>query len=155
MHLLSLQELSCHVILLSIYRSMPHLRLSIVPPTHRDLLNSIPNNCSVHLISNKSNGTDEHIKDKRFDVIVIDGLDRFQCASKSIESLNEGGAIILDDSQSYHPILDFFRQRKFYRVDFWGYVPGMALQHCTSVFFNNYCFLFEGFENISLNIQES
>ena len=114
------------------------------------LSNSIPNNCSVHLISNKLNDADEHIKDKKFDLIVVDGLDRFKCATKSIELLNEGGAIILDDSESYDSILEHFKKKGFYRVDFFGYVPSSALQHCTSIFFNKYCFLFEGFENVSI-----
>ena len=107
---------------------------------------------SRYLTSNKLDDIEQHSKEKRFDVIVIDGLDRLKCATKSIELLNEGGAIVLDDSESYYSILDFFKEKKFYRVDFFGYVPSAALQHCTSVFFSKYCFLFEGLENVNLNI---
>jgi hypothetical protein len=88
-----------------------------------------------------------------FDIIVIDGLDRLECAARAVPILAEGGAIILDNSEGYwgpegtYPILDLFRAAKFCRVDFYGYAPGVILPHCTSLFFRDSCFLLVGDEN--------
>jgi hypothetical protein len=76
-----------------------------------------------------------------FDVIVIDGGDRFLCAQASLKMLKTGGVIVLDNSEGFwgaegtYPIIDLLGQEGFRRVDFYGFAPGVAKQHCTSVFF--------------------
>ena len=66
---------------------------------------------------------DQYLLGKKFDVIIIDGdLDRYKCTVKSIELLNDNGAIVLDNSEGYwgdegtYPILNLFRENKFCRT---------------------------------------
>jgi hypothetical protein len=92
------------------------------------------------------------VGDGQFDIIVIDGMDRFACAKRAKSLLAHDGAIILDDSQQpWDPtgngrfvILDLFRSQGFRRIDFIGYAPAVLKQHCTSIFFREDCFLFSG-----------
>ena len=114
---------------------------------------SLPN-VTLLLTSNDALNCDQYLLGKKFDVIIIDGLNRFQCAIQSVDLLVKNGVIILDDSEGFwgeengkYPILDLFRERGFQRVDFFGNAPGVIEPHCTSLFFRGTCFLFTGQEN--------
>jgi hypothetical protein len=119
----------------------------------------LPANADVFLISKDLTGFDDHLSGSKFDVIIIDAFDRFKAASRSIELLQEEGAILLDNSEGYwggeatkeYPILDLFRGAGFSRVDFYGYAPGVILPHCTSLFFKERCFVVRGDENVVRN----
>lgn len=78
---------------------------------------------------------------KRFDVVVIDGLDRARLIDLAIAALNDDGAIICDNSEGYG-IFEAFHGKGFDRVDFYGAAPGVLRKHCTSIFFHERCFLF-------------
>jgi hypothetical protein len=89
--------------------------------------------------------------DERFDIVVVDGCNRFACARWSIDRLSPNGALILDNAEGYwgpepgrYPILELLRDQGFQRVDFFGYAPGVTRPHCTSIFFRTACFLFSG-----------
>jgi hypothetical protein len=116
-----------------------------------NLRGRLPANATLHL-------ADPDLKEIQkkfcgpFDVIIVDGLDRLECARLSLDYLAEGGAILLDNSDGTwsgdgsFPILELFRGRQFSRVDFYGYVPGVSAKQCTSLFFNKDCFLLAGTE---------
>lgn len=82
---------------------------------------------------------------RKFDVIVIDGGDRLLCARNSLSRLEEGGVVILDDSEGYwgketektYPIMELFADAGFMRVDFYGFAPGVIKPHSTSFFFKD------------------
>jgi precorrin-6B methylase 2 len=61
-----------------------------------------------------------------FDLVIIDSLKRFACATNSINAIKPGGAIILDDSErkNYRKIFDFFLNHDFIQKDFPGIAPG-------------------------------
>ena len=113
----------------------------------------VPSN--VELLFNSDAGSDieANLRGKRFDVIVIDGLDRLACAQKAINLLADGGAIVLDNSDGFwgangsYPIMDLFREHSFCRVDLYGHAPGVILPACTSILFKGSCFLLAGQEN--------
>jgi hypothetical protein len=111
----------------------------------------MPANVSLHLADTDLTKFDQLVaNDARFDVIIIDGLDRFIAARKSQHMLNPAGAVILDNAEGYwgkdgtYPIIDLYRSAGYARVDFYGFSPGNICYGCTSVFFRNRCFLFEG-----------
>ena len=120
---------------------------------YRYVASRAPRNVQVILVPESLEGVDQYIGSQQFDVVVIDGLDRFKAASIAITVVKAGGAIILDNSEGFwgpegtYPILDLYRSKGFQRVDFYGYAPGVILPHCTSVFFRGECFLFRGDEN--------
>jgi hypothetical protein len=59
----------------------------------------------------------------------------------AFEYVAENGAIILDDAEHYG-FLKNIGSRNCQRVDFFGFAPGVSLQHCTSFVFFKECFLF-------------
>jgi hypothetical protein len=90
---------------------------------------------------------------QRFDVVIVDGLDRYRAAELGEGVLSPGGCLLVDNSDSYagsdgdYPITTRLRALGYSRVDFYGHAPGVILPHCTSFFFRGECFLFHGQEN--------
>jgi hypothetical protein len=114
----------------------------------------VPSNVALKLASSDVVEIAKELRDVRFDVIVVDGLDRFKCAVESLWLTSVDGAIILDNSEGYwgpsgeYPILELFRAAGFSRIDFYGPAPGVIKPHCTSLFFKGSCFLLSGVENV-------
>jgi hypothetical protein len=77
---------------------------------------------------------------RRFDVVVVDGGDRYRCAQTALDVLADGGLVILDNSEvswrfpPRFPILELFDEAGLGRVDFYGYSAGVRRKHCTSFF---------------------
>ena len=78
----------------------------------------------------------------KFDVIIIDGLFRFQMIDIARKALADSGAIICDDADGYG-FYEGFKDSGLNRVDFFGYAPGVILPRCSSIFFGNGSFLFD------------
>ena len=131
---------------------------------YHHLLGKIGKNVTLHLMRKPSEDLRPVFAGRRFDIIVIDGVDGTGCNRGEsaqmivdLDLLAPGGAIIFDDSEgsfdvpgnewqkSSHNIV-FFRDKGFSRIDFFGYAPGQMQWRCTSLFFKGNCFLFEGKE---------
>lgn len=76
----------------------------------------------------------------KYDVIVIDGDLRRDMIGVAFEFLAPGGAIIFDNAEGYGFVGEI-GTRDVQRVDFFGYAPGVWLPHCTSLVFQDRCFL--------------
>jgi hypothetical protein len=117
------------------------------------LIENRPGNAQIHLVDGDAAGAETLLGASLFDVIVVDGLDRWSCAQRSLNLMEAGGAIIVDDAErNSGPTAgcgwnDAYRQAGLSRMDFYGFSPGNAVQHCTSIFFRNSCFLLRGDEN--------
>lgn len=74
---------------------------------------------------------------KKFDIIIVDAVDRVNCIYNSLDSLSDNGIIILDDSEriDYKDGINFLINNNFRRLDFWGIAPGILFRKCTSVFY--------------------
>lgn len=74
-----------------------------------------------------------------FDIIVIDGRQRIECARNSIVALKSDGIIIWDNSDrdSYQEGYDFLTDSGFKRLDFWGLGPINSYAWCTSIFYRS------------------
>lgn len=78
----------------------------------------------------------------KYDVIIVDGKRRFQCAESAVKVLNEGGMIILDDSdrintsQEYVKAVEILKKANLLQVDFYGFCPMNNYTKTTSVFFS-------------------
>jgi hypothetical protein len=79
---------------------------------------------------------------EKYDVIIIDGKRRAECAATAVKSLNKGGMIILDDSdrintsQEYFNAVKTLRQANLLQVDFYGFCPMNNYTKTTSIFFS-------------------
>lgn len=74
---------------------------------------------------------------QEFDIIVIDGRDRVNCARNSLRALKPDGVIIWDNSdrERYREGCDHLIASGFKRVDFGGIAPISASRSCTSIFY--------------------
>ncbi len=79
---------------------------------------------------------------EKYDVIVIDGKRRAECAQNAVKSLAKGGLIILDDSdrintsQEYVKAVQILKNANLLQVDFYGFCPMNNYSKTTSLFFS-------------------
>jgi len=76
-----------------------------------------------------------HDGNNLFDIIVIDGVYRFNCATQAVGRIRTGGFIILDNSDWFPGTARFLRDSGFTQVDFIGAGPVNSYAWCTSLFF--------------------
>lgn len=78
---------------------------------------------------------------EKFDVIVVDGHLRNEAAMLTVDMLTDDGVMIFDNSQGYY-FHEVTADKQLQRVDFYGWIPGVHTQGCTSFAYRNTCFLF-------------
>ncbi len=71
---------------------------------------------------------------RKFDIILIDGIKREECAQQVMGLINNKGLIILDNSDRYPDIASYFRDNGYIQVDFHGFGPINNYTWTTSVF---------------------
>jgi len=76
---------------------------------------------------------------EKFDIIIIDGRDRDNCAKKAINCLSDRGIIVFDNSNFdyYKEGADFIYKSGFKRLDFYGMTPIAAPESCTTIFYRD------------------
>jgi hypothetical protein len=72
----------------------------------------------------------------KFDIIIIDGKYRKRCAEVSVNYLNEGGLIILDNSDRYPEICKKLSESGLKQINFTGFGPINSYVWTTSLFFS-------------------
>jgi hypothetical protein len=70
----------------------------------------------------------------KFDVIVIDGSSRLECANAALPQLRPGGVIILDDADDHRDAAAALRRGGLIEVDFAGFSPINTYTKTTSFF---------------------
>lgn len=72
-----------------------------------------------------------------FDIVVVDGRDRVECARRAIRELADGGVIVFDNSErgKYAGALSELTRAGFRRIEFVGMAPMRARLTETSVFY--------------------
>jgi hypothetical protein len=81
---------------------------------------------------------------EQFDVIVVDGRDRVNCARNALNALKSGGVIIWDNSEKekYREGYKYLLDHKYKQLDFYGMGPINTYGWCTSIFYSsNNCLL--------------
>ena len=79
-------------------------------------------------------------QEESFDVIVVDGKRRAQCAETAVQKLAPGGMIILDDSDRINTSLEYqnavktLKNAGLIQVDFYGFCPMNSYTKTTSLF---------------------
>jgi hypothetical protein len=78
-------------------------------------------------------------ENKLYDLIVIDGSYRYDCARAAIHCIAEDGLIILDNSERYPALCSELRSHDLIQVDFFGLGPINYYTSTTSLFFQRKC----------------
>lgn len=76
--------------------------------------------------------------DRRFDIVVVDGLFRNSCLLKSTDCLSDRGVVILDNTHYVEELkvgCDHMKALGFKRLDFWGMCAIFSQISCTTIFY--------------------
>jgi precorrin-6B methylase 2 len=77
---------------------------------------------------------------KKYDIIIIDGIDRNNCIKTALERLSDNGVIIVDNLELEHLMsegLKLLYKNDFKLIDFWGLSAGIAHETGTGIFYKN------------------
>lgn len=107
---------------------------------YQEVVRNIPANVSLHLIPLVYGGEYSRLVssyNKKFDVIVIDGRDRVNCAKYALQSLTPDGVIIWDNSdrEDYLEGYNYLFNYGFKKIEFIGLAPITEFKAETSIFY--------------------
>lgn len=71
---------------------------------------------------------------RSFDIILIDGIERNDCATTTLKLIKSDGLIILDNSDRHDDIAKILRDNNFIQIDFHGFGPINNYTWTTSIF---------------------
>ena len=73
----------------------------------------------------------------KYDIILVDGRNRVQCAINALDSLSDNGVLILDDSQrpKYQGAFDFYEEKGFRKLTFTGLKPSGFRRYASTIFY--------------------
>lgn len=95
----------------------------------------LPDNVDYHLVEGKDEYVSKiHEYPFSFDIIVVDGLYRYDCAVEALKKLNQGGIIILDNSDWWPETSKFLRNTNLIEVDMNGFGPINSYTWTTSFY---------------------
>jgi hypothetical protein len=111
---------------------------------YQELTPQLPENVKIMCLPNEAEYVSSITKEAGdFDVIVIDGSFRNECASMCAAKLTQNGMVIFDnsDGNEFDQSMEYFNKEGFFRIDFWGLIPSYLYKNCTSILFRNADFL--------------
>lgn len=103
--------------------------------------NRIPSNVKIIFDDDNTGGYSRSISNSnnKYEIVVVDGIDRVNCIINSVDYLSENGVLLLDDSErnEYGKGIEFLNERGFKKIDFWGIAAGILFKKCTSIFYKD------------------
>lgn len=87
--------------------------------------------------TNEYNDLLETVEHERYDIIIIDGRDRYFTMTKVLGIVKRGGILIFDNSDWYPESCSYLRKQDFTQIDFCGFGPINNYRWCTSIFFKD------------------
>ncbi|MEZ5384394.1 MAG: hypothetical protein R3F13_02640 [Prosthecobacter sp.] len=94
----------------------------------------LPSNVRLHGPVNGEDYIQCARQDGPWDLVIIDGSHRLECARVAVEVLAPGGFILLDNADWFVDAADFLRTHGLIQVDFQGFGPSNEYTWTTSVF---------------------
>ncbi|MEM1217243.1 MAG: class I SAM-dependent methyltransferase, partial [Bacteroidota bacterium] len=75
--------------------------------------------------------------DSFFDLVIIDGRRRNECATVAVQKIKPAGIIIFDDThrEKYSAGCQIIETAGFKRLDFWGFANGSIEYKCSTLFY--------------------
>lgn len=98
--------------------------------------NSMPSNAKAFLTSTDSNYSNKPLSFQvKFDLIIVDGINRKECLEVAVNILKNSGFIIFDNSDRNPDLCQILRNDDFIQIDFHGFGPINVYTWTTSFFF--------------------
>ena len=94
----------------------------------------LPSNSTGYLVDEIEYSTYPKQLNQKFDIIIVDGIKRFDCLQTGVQILNSGGMIIFDNSDRNPEYCDFLRNQDLIQIDFHGFGPIVNFTTTTSFF---------------------
>jgi len=104
---------------------------------YNKVIAKLPENVEYFLFKDKEeyiNSIDRY--DQKFDIVVIDGRHRYECAIKALQNLKSEGLIILDNSDREGKTSEVLRESNLIEVDMSGFGPINGCTWTTSFYFS-------------------
>jgi hypothetical protein len=101
---------------------------------YNTIAKDLPVNAKVLLVDENEYATKPHQFSSKFDIIIVDGIKRFDCIKTSVDILKEGGIIIFDNSDRNPEYCQFLRGKNLIQIDFHGFGPIVNFTTTTSIF---------------------
>ena len=106
------------------------------------IVSNLPGNAKVVLIELNENGNyakEVLVENKKYEIIIIDGVERNNSVKFAMTGLTEDGVIIYDNTQleEYFPSIDMLIDSGFKRIDFIGTLPIVAHNNTTTIFYRD------------------
>ena len=109
---------------------------------------NMPSNVELYLIEDDLEYASaiNQYEDHYFDVIIVDGINRNQCAEFALSKVKDQGFLIFDntDDHRYAEGVKKLLESGFIRIDFYGMIPSYLYKNCTSIFFKDIKLLSRG-----------
>ncbi len=120
------------------------------PEWYEKIKHTMPGNVDLRLVSMRDADTNvAQVREvlaakplRQYDVVIIDGLYRYEMIAVACDVLATHGVIVVDNAAGYG-FHEGFKERGFNRVDFYGNCPGVVLPHCTSLYYRISSFVFD------------
>ncbi len=82
---------------------------------YEQIKNNIPQNVTLYYKQLESDEYEKTILEtpNQYDMVIIDGRKRMECAEYAIQKLKESGVIVLDNSECYPEIFKFLKSKDF------------------------------------------
>ena len=79
-------------------------------------------------------------EEKEYHIVIIDGRDRNNCVQTAVRKLAPDGVIVFDNTQliEYATSMHFLKERGFLRLDFYGLLPIVPHENCTTIFYRQH-----------------
>ena len=112
------------------------------PDWYAEVRETVPENVELKFIDAEARQQYCELAEKenrKFDVIVVDDLDRTECVIEAPKALSDGGVIVLDDyhAEIHRPAIDSLKSRGFRELRFAGLKPGSIQAYRTTIFYRD------------------
>ncbi|MCB1472405.1 MAG: FkbM family methyltransferase [Rhodobiaceae bacterium] len=103
------------------------------------LRQTVPGNVTIKFATGDEYASAAAASGTAYDIVVVDGAMRNDCALRSASSLSPGGIFVWDDAQreEYKPGFDALKARGFRKIDFYGLAPINATPKSTAILYRD------------------
>lgn len=101
---------------------------------YQKIKKSLPTNAQLIFAEEDKYATTPFNLNSLFDLIIVDGIKRFECLKSAVKLIEKTGVIIFDNSDRNPEYCEFLQDMGFLQIDFHGFGPINYYTWTTSIF---------------------